>query len=119
MKKKIKPGYRWIKIKSESPEDLRSVLRKMNKQRLRNFKIRWVNEPGTQTCTNLEGLSKYQKKLIKYYMRLKKSNDRTASGLDFTMKYGWLVKPVFCNWICKFREICKIKEIIDNDQGEL
>lgn len=65
-----------------------------------------------EKCANLKGLTCLQIKLIKKYIDNCDSAivDRNTAAAEFVTKYAWLVKVIFCNSICKYRDQCKIKE---------
>ena len=64
-----------------------------------------------EKCTNLKGLVCLEVKLIEKYIDKfdYAVTDRNTAAAEFVTKYAWLVKVIFCNSICEYRDQCKIK----------
>ncbi len=66
-----------------------------------------------EKCTNLKGLVCLEIKLIEKYIAKCDFavTDRNTAASEFVTKYAWLVKDIFCNSICEYRNECKIKKL--------
>jgi len=38
-------------------------------------------------------------------------NDESEGTIDFVQKYGWIMREMYCNYVCPDREDCAIKDV--------
>lgn len=64
------------------------------------------------SCNNCPNLMRFQTKIInrhidehKFFNRIDKTDDAVR---DFVEKYGWLMREVFCQYICPNLEKCDV-----------
>lgn len=68
-----------------------------------------------ECCDHLKEFLDAEIKVIKKHIANHKwfnhINDENEGVMDFIKKYGWLMREMYCNFVCPKRGGCKIKDI--------
>ena len=71
-----------------------------------------MSENNINQCNELENLLKTEKYIIKKHIDehkwFKHIKDKEEGIIDFINEYGWLMKEMYCKYVCKENKQCFI-----------